>query len=90
MSGRNWQEPRYLEWRRNIKKRDNYTCQMPGCGSKKKIKVHHIIPWAKNPGLRFVETNGICLCRRHHDAIWKKENFYAPLFMKIVRRKYEK
>ena len=83
-SDRNFYSPEYRGWRNNIKKRDNYRCQWPGCCSNKNIQVHHIKTWAKYPGLRFVEANGITLCKRCHDSVRGKENDFEYFFMKIL------
>jgi 5-methylcytosine-specific restriction endonuclease McrA len=84
---RDWDDPQYKEWRRLVRKRDGHKCQMPGCSSKKALKVHHIMTWAKFPGLRFDIRNGITLCRKCHDSIAKKEQYYAQMFFKILRDK---
>lgn len=49
------------EWRTQVFKRDNYTCQKcgkPGPG----LNAHHIYPWAKFPHLRYKEYNGMTVC----------------------------
>lgn len=40
--------------------------------------------WAKFPGLRFEVSNGITLCKYHHDLIKGMEDIYAPTFLKIL------
>jgi hypothetical protein len=53
--------PEYQAWRKNVFKRDNYTCQY--CKIKgKKIHAHHIKSFALFRKLRFVIENGITLC----------------------------
>lgn len=84
---RDFNTPEYSEWRKLVRKRDNSTCQMPNCGSKQKIKVHHILRWADAPSLRFVVDNGICLCRTCHDKITGYESHYVGLFKGIVESK---
>ena len=60
--------PAYVRWQREVRERDNYTCQFPGCGLyRKKIDVHHIAKKSQRPDLKFTVSNGICLCREHHD-----------------------
>ena len=85
---RDWDDPEYKKLRAIVKKRDNHVCQMPGCKSKKALKVHHILTWARHRHLRYDEKNCITLCRCCHDSISKKEHLYAKLFLKIVRQKY--
>lgn len=86
---RDFNTPEYSAWRKKVQARDNKTCQMPGCGSKKKIKVHHIMRWADAPSLRFEVDNGICLCRECHDKVTGYELHWVPLFNSIVQDKKE-
>lgn len=85
--GRDYNSPEYKKWRAEVRKRDKATCQMPKCNSRKAIKVHHIIRWADAPSLRFVTSNGICLCRKCHDRITGNEHYYIELFKSIIRKK---
>ena len=84
---RNFKDPKYIEWRTNVYKRDNFKCQWPNCNMKQKLNAHHIKNWAEFPGLRFVVQNGISLCRYHHDMIKGMEETYAPTFMRIIASK---
>ncbi len=55
----------YREWRGNIFKRDKWTCQQ--CYDVGGIlNAHHILGWTKYPSMRFVEKNGITLCKKCH------------------------
>jgi 5-methylcytosine-specific restriction endonuclease McrA len=80
----------YDSFRKIVRKRDKQTCQMPGCGCKKKLQVHHILRWADAPHLRYEERNGILLCKDCHDLIKNKEHFYIEMFTRIVEQKYQK
>jgi 5-methylcytosine-specific restriction endonuclease McrA len=51
-------------WSFQIKKRDNYTCQM--CCSTKKLHAHHILSKSKHPTLALILNNGITLCEACH------------------------
>lgn len=60
--------PKLVKWRREVRQRDNYTCQYPACGHRsKRIDVHHIAKRSERPDLKFTVSNGVCLCRLHHD-----------------------
>ena len=82
--GRNFKDPQYLKWHRDVKKRDGYQCQFRGCRckNKRKLNVHHIKKWADYPLLRFEISNGITLCIEHHKFIWDKEESHAEYFMR--------
>jgi len=57
--------PEYVQWRKAIYKRDDYTCQK--CGVKGgRLEAHHIKPFATHPELRFDVDNGITLCKSCH------------------------
>lgn len=82
--GRDYQSPHYRKWRDDIKKRDGYTCQWPGCSSRSSLQVHHIKTWAKYPALRFVMANGITLCRKCHEDVKGKEADFEGFFLKLL------
>lgn len=81
---RNYDDPEYKKWRKDIYQRDNYKCQWPGCNITKKLNAHHIKRWADNPALRFNKLNGITLCKEHHKMVTGLESYYEAVFMKIV------
>ena len=83
---RDYNDPVYKQWRVDVFKRDKFKCQFPGCTCKNKLNAHHIIRWADAPFLRFVLSNGITLCRQHHDSIKGFENCYVQLFSEIVKK----
>ena len=87
MTYRNFKDPVYVNWRKKVYARDKYTCQWPGCKSKKKLNAHHIKRWADNPILRFEVNNGITLCWRCHKNIQNKEEQYEQFFFKILLAK---
>ena len=86
-SPRDYNDPIYKAWRVAIFKRDSFRCQFPGCKCKTKLNAHHIIRWADAPMLRFEVTNGITLCKMHHQLISGAEHCYMELFGNIVRGK---
>ena len=80
----NYDDPLYKNFRKKVLARDKRTCQWQGCKSKKKLNVHHIKTWAEYPGFRYEVSNGITLCRAHHDMIKGLEHVYESVFSKIV------
>jgi hypothetical protein len=65
--------PEAREWRIQVFKRDNYTCQGDGCGQYGgKLQAHHIRAWSTNPELRLDTSNGITLCVECHE---KTDNY---------------
>jgi len=82
---RDYNDPVYADVRKQVLKRDGRCCQMPDCKSKKKLQVHHIIPWSKAAYLRFDPNNLITLCKICHESIKNIEHIYVSIFMKIVR-----
>ena len=55
----------YLDWRKAVFERDNYTCQH--CFERKnKIHAHHVKTWEEAPELRVDLDNGLTLCTRCH------------------------
>lgn len=65
-------EKEYKEFRKQILKRDNYTCQ--SCGSKYRLQVHHIKSRKEFPELIMDKDNCITLCISCHS---KTENFFV-------------
>lgn len=56
---------RYIEWRKSILERDDYTCQF--CDKRGgNLNADHIKPFAYFPELRFAMDNGRTLCKPCH------------------------
>lgn len=55
----------YKEWRNDILRRDNYTCQKCHKTSSK-FCAHHIDSFSQNPEQRLDISNGICFCDECH------------------------
>jgi predicted restriction endonuclease len=81
---RNFKDPQYKEWRKKVYSRDKHKCRWPNCEVKKKLNAHHIKTWAGFPGLRFEVSNGITLCKYHHDMIKGMEEIYAAVLLKLA------
>lgn len=81
---RNFNDPVYKKWRKEVYERDKFCCRWPNCGSRRKINAHHIKTWAHFPHLRYEINNGITLCKRHHDMIRGNEDQYSTSFLKIL------
>lgn len=64
-------KPAYNAWRKEVLERDCFSCVL--CGSKDKLEVHHIKPYALFPILRTDPTNGITLCKKCHKAVHRGE-----------------
>lgn len=85
---RNYKDPEYKKWRKEIYTRDNHKCQWPNCSyTGKKLNAHHIKKWSEYPGLRFNIQNGITLCYNHHKYIFNMESDYELFFLKIIANK---
>jgi len=87
---RNFKDPKYIEWRKKVYKRDNYKCQWPGCKGHGRLNAHHIRRWSEFPTLRYVVDNGISLCYIHHKSITGHEDDFAIMFIKILQTKAQK
>jgi predicted restriction endonuclease len=85
---RNYKDPLYVKWRKDVYTRDNHTCQWPGCTTRKRLNAHHIKKWSQFPGLRFNVRNGITLCRQHHNLIKDQEELYEGILYKLISKHY--
>lgn len=85
MMTRRFYDKQYKEWIKNIFSRDHHKCQWPNCiQPHKKLNAHHIKKWSDYPGLRFHPSNGITLCKYHHDLIKDNEENYELFFLKLL------
>jgi len=61
---KSWRKTRaYRIWRTHIIRRDK-VCQI--CGSRQHRQAHHIEDGSHHKELRFIESNGVCLCKSCH------------------------
>src|SRR3990167_6474785 len=78
---------KFIEWRRRVFERDDYTCQM--CNKKGgKIHTNHIRKFSDYPKLRFSVDNGITLCKFCHLKIitWKEEKWEKLFFILLKQQ----
>lgn len=72
-----------IEWRKEVFKRDNYTCQI--CGNRGgKLNADHILPYSLFEELRESLSNGRTLCKDCH----KKTNTYGNKLQGISRQEF--
>jgi 5-methylcytosine-specific restriction endonuclease McrA len=74
----------WSNWRENIFKRDNYTCQECGIIGGY-LEPHHIIPIRKDESKIFEITNGITLCRLCHKRTMWKEDGFQEKYLRITK-----
>lgn len=84
---RNFRDPQYKQWRKQVYQRDHFVCQWPHCNAKNKLNAHHIYKWSDFPGLRFSLNIKITLRKYHHDLIKNNEDGYSEFFSKIILNK---
>ena len=82
---RDYNDPVYARFRKDVLNRDKWRCRMPGCKNKKNLQVHHISKWSGASALRYEMSNGITLCRYCHKSITGKESHYEGLFREIIK-----
>ena len=64
--------PEYRKWAKDVKKKDDYTCQKCKQRGKGIIHSHHKNGWNNFPKQRYLITNGITLCNKCHVAFHSK------------------
>lgn len=71
--GESWRrKSHYRKWRRDVLKRDNYSCKL--CCSKNKLVSHHILEAKEFPEKRYDLNNGITLCKTCHIKVHKEDS----------------
>lgn len=81
---RNYDDEQYRVFRVTVLRRDKHKCKWPGCKRLSKLKVHHIIRWASNRGLRYNPSNGITLCNFHHNMVTGREEQFAVFLYGLI------
>ena len=80
---RNYDDPAYKKFRKDVLKRDKFTCKM--CKTKKKkVYVHHIRKWASASSLRYEVSNVITLCYDCHKEVTVKEHHYESYLLGLI------
>lgn len=64
----------YMEWRKNVLSKYDYTCQKTKTRGGK-LNVHHISPWSTHPDKRFDVDNGIVLSEKAHIQFHRKYGY---------------
>lgn len=81
---RNYDDPAYKQFRKDVLRRDKGKCRMPGCNARTKLQVHHIRKWSNASALRYDISNGITLCKYCHKSITGQESHYEALFIELI------
>jgi len=77
--------PKFRKWRKEIFKRDNWTCQE--CHQKGgHLHPHHLKPLSKYPKLVFDINNGITLCVACHRQTYFNEEDWTKYFQEKLKR----
>jgi formate-dependent nitrite reductase cytochrome c552 subunit len=79
-----YNSPQYKSWRFGVFKRDNWTCVLCHRNGVE-LNAHHIIRWADAPQLRYVNSNGVTLCKDCHESkVNGHEDAFITQFKEIV------
>jgi 5-methylcytosine-specific restriction endonuclease McrA len=73
----------YKKWRKDVLKRDNYTCKE--CGSKQKLNAHHIIPRREDKNNICDINFGITLCEPCHQKTYFRESDFAEKYFSLIQ-----
>lgn len=74
----------YIEWRKQVWKRDRFTCRIANADCNGRIEAHHILIWSEYPELRYQLNNGITLCHAHHPRKRAEEKRLVSIFQELV------
>jgi len=62
----------FINWRKNVYERDNFTCQRCKDDAGGNLYSHHVNNFSQYPEERFDVNNGITLCDKCHNGFHKK------------------
>lgn len=85
-------DPKLVVWSRAIHKRDVF-CQWPACvylGRAVTTDAHHKAPRSLRPDLKYELSNGILLCRHHHQYTHGAGKIEAIALGFLIEETYEK
>lgn len=74
----------YLQWVKQVKKRDENSCKLKNQECSGYNVVHHILKWSEYPELRYKINNGITLCQVHHPRKRIDEQRLIPVLKLLV------
>lgn len=80
-------DPAYVHWAREIKRRDKNICQLNSKECSGSKVVHHILPWSNYPDQRYEITNGIVLCQFHHPKTRVEEQRLISVLQELIGSK---
>jgi hypothetical protein len=77
----------YRVWRQAVLERDRGRCrwcESEGVVTYRPLEIHHIVPVSADVALVFAVTNGIALCKPHHDVTRGVEDIYARQLAQLI------
>jgi len=74
----------YLQWVKEVKKRDKNICRIKDENCSGYNIAHHIRSWSEYLKLRYKINNGITLCQAHHPRKRAEEKRLIPVFEELV------
>jgi hypothetical protein len=77
-------DPAYILWAQNVKRRDGRTCRLQDKHCSGRLEAHHIYRWADYPDKRYDINNGIALCQGHHPRRREDEQRLIPVLSRLV------
>jgi hypothetical protein len=69
-------------WRKTVLRRDRRRCRF--CHSRRRLQVHHILPFSTHADRRWDVTNGITLCFSCHGKLRHKELEFAEFLQFLI------
>ncbi len=77
-------DPKLAAWSKKVRERDGNQCQWPGgCQTgDARIDPHHKAKRSQRRDLKYELSNGLCLCRTHHE--WTDDNHDEAVEMGLL------